>query len=176
MADRTLEVSHPIIDVLDVNTDALAAVVEAVEATSWGSDEETHLIRTRMGFLADGLVEVGNFTLEPTELVETWGKVLDGCPNRHMRYRVAAMVSGAFAVQSVDDVAWKRFPRDYLEQARVPDALKNTDKITMVKGRLAIVNGNVATAFAAEQSRVSEQLYENFGNGLGSMLARLSRC
>jgi len=178
MADQILanEVAHPVVGLLDQQRESLSDLSEGLAHVEHSSALEAEYISREFAPLADDLVGLGDFTLEPADLHSIWGRVLETFPNRHLRYSIAAALSGAYAVQAVEAPLWKTVPRALHEDFRngFPEALAHdTEGLTIVRSRILAVSKSVGIIHSHERSKVSSELYENFGNGLGALAVRM---
>jgi len=169
--------SHPVIAVLEAQGEKLHGLTEQLGVMGFGHDGERDFIRENFGFLADDVVDAGEFTLEAPDLLDVWTKVLDVLENRHLRYRFAAIVAGGFAVQPLADPRWRAFPRHYHEARVLQEELREDQAgLDVVRSRLGGVFVQLDEARRQTGGTgVGYEVYENFGNGAGVMATRLAR-
>ena len=120
-AESRIGFTHPVLTVIEYN---LPAIVQLAKGYSQIIDnqEQQRYIRRQYGFLADAIVEVGSYTLEPTDLIAIWSRAREVFSGYH-RYALAGMVSSAFAVQGAENPEWRKFPRHYLETSQLPEGV-----------------------------------------------------
>lgn len=132
-AEARTDISHPLIDILDRNTQKIVGL-----NNMWGSlatpREQHDFISGEYHFLADAVIQNGSYSLEPTEALAVWSKAREVLPLPH-RSRFATLVATNLALQdaTIPDlrdlsyVIWNaqatpKALRDY------PDQLKETGR------------------------------------------------
>ncbi|OGH17942.1 MAG: hypothetical protein A2868_03340 [Candidatus Levybacteria bacterium RIFCSPHIGHO2_01_FULL_40_15b] len=117
-AERRDGVSHPVLSIIEQHLPTITQLTEEYSQIT-NNQEQQRYIGEHYGFFADALVEVGAYTMEPTNIVAIWSRAKEVFSGYH-RYALAGMVAGAYAVQGLDNPDWKRFPRHYLETSELP--------------------------------------------------------
>src|SRR3989338_9739207 len=134
-AESRIGFTHPVLTVIEYN---LPDIVQLAKGYSQIIDnqEQQRYIRRQYGFLADAIVEVGSYTMEPTDIIAIWSRAREVFSGYH-RYALAGMVASAYAIQGLDNPDWKRFPRHYLETSELPtEVLGDREGLENVMRRL----------------------------------------
>lgn len=143
-AVRREGVQHPVITVLE-HYEPQIAQLKGYSAIKTNQGQQDYIDRN-YGFLADAIEEAGDFSLGPLDLVAIWSKAMQVWPdNRYPRYSLAGMVSSSYGISGVpnpDD--WRRFPRYWLEQSKLPKSvLQNQSGLSYVKRRLGEISRSI---------------------------------
>lgn len=172
------ETSHPIVELLQ---DPAVGIADIDTANI--SHQDLYKARKQaLAPFAQGLADIGEFSLELEDIRIIWSHVLGddlqaNDRERPLRYEYASLITGAYAVLGVIDPAWKTLPMTMLQTRELP-AVAHTDR-----PRLAIVNDRTHQVVHNYQSvrglkdgtEVSNEISENFGNGLQALRGRLFR-
>ncbi len=143
LEQKDIEYTHPALSVIDSNIDQINALNNGFRELSdklRQSDLDTqkkqelfdqlqHFYSDNLGFLADGLVEAGNFDLQPLDLGMIWSKLIEVFPDQ-ASYHLAGIVGGVYAVQGLEDSRWKKFPSYFTKTGEIPVELKD-DKTSL---------------------------------------------
>jgi hypothetical protein len=134
------EITHPIISVLEQHLPALLRCSESYPDGTVNSERELEHIKPYYGPLADAFVDASPYTLGAVDVIAIWAtldRLAFDTNLGYARYLLAGMISSAYAIQGLDNPAWKKFPRHYVETGHLPDELQ-TDKegLTHVLGKL----------------------------------------
>lgn len=121
-AESRVGSTHPVLGVIDSQLPRILQLNQEF-VPIMNSDKQQQFISERYGFMADALVEAGPFTLEPTDLLVIWSRAMEVFSGYH-RYALAGMLSGAYAIQGLEDPEWKRFPRSWLETHQLPEPVR----------------------------------------------------
>src|SRR3989338_7295119 len=70
--------------------------------------------RKNFGFLADGIEDIGEFSLGPLDMIQIWSYANDICYKP--RYNLAEIISIAYSKYDNCLEVWKRLPRKFLER------------------------------------------------------------
>ncbi len=116
---------HPVLGVIETCLPFITSLNERYQQLT-DNQERLQYADRNYRFLADALVAARPFTLEPLEMVAVWSRAREVFPTH--RYRVAGMISNAFAVQAVDSPEWRKFPRYILETGELPKEI-TTDEV-----------------------------------------------
>ncbi len=143
LAEKRVGFTHPVIDVLDRNQPQFTWNYQAYNDINHPQEQQRY-IAGHYGFLADDIVAVGPFTLEPLDLIAIWSRAMETFSGYH-RYALAGMVGSAFAIQGLENPDWKKFPRHFLETYELPsEVLKDKSGLLHVKNRLGQVSKSLA--------------------------------
>jgi hypothetical protein len=118
-AEARIEFTHPVLSVIEQHLPAINSLQQDYSKIQ-DNQEQQRYIREHFGFLADAFVEAGPYTMTPTDIISIWSRAIEVFPSLYQRYRLAAMISNAYAIQGLDNPDWKRFPRCYLETDKLP--------------------------------------------------------
>lgn len=141
-AESRVGFSHPVLTVIESHRSKLVQLSEAYPKTT--PDGQHQYIRENYGFLADALVEAGPYTIEPLDLIAIWSLATTGLFPNYARYRLAEMVSGAYAIQGTENPEWRKFPRYTLEINELPEGVKrDKNELIYVQNRLDQVYANL---------------------------------
>lgn len=168
MAENTVETeqkaTHPVVRVLNQHSGRIAGLNQEYSSiTEKGKDS---YIGENYGFLADAIVEAGQYSLEPSDLVAIWSEAVKFFPDRKLRYRLAMMISSAYAIQKMSDQEWKRVPRSLIETSALPeDVKKDREGLSTFGEGIDGVVGKLSV-FPPES-----EVRENLANGIQPLMA-----
>lgn len=200
-AEQKGAVSHPILDVLEQNFPRLQTLRQECAQINGGGAQQD-FIAQNYGFLADAIVEAGHFTLEPLEVVAVWSRVREifggsgKFENDYHRFALAGIITTAFAIQGLDNPAYKAVPRYFLENSRLPEELVADEKsLVRINERVEELERSIkrlafyvsgkgdgrdtrtsGEIIAVEKERTTPTLAcinEDFGNGMMSLRLQL---
>lgn len=136
-AERRDGINHPVIAVLDQHLPTITRLEQDYSAIA-NNQEQFRYIAQNYGFLADAIVETGPYTLQPEDLIAIWSRAREVfSQSRYQRYALAGMVSSAYAIQGLENLEWRKFPRHYLETGELPEGVvKDRDGLLHVGTRL----------------------------------------
>lgn len=136
-AERRESFSHPVLTVIEEHLPQIIQLNKGYSSIPIvDTQEQQRYIKEHYGFLADALVDVNLYTLRPLEIVAIWSRAVEVFSGYH-RYALAGMVAAAYAIQEVESPSWRKFPKHYLETAKLPaEVLTDHSGLTQVIGRL----------------------------------------
>lgn len=134
-AEKRGSFSHPVIEVIQKQLPQIKPLIEEYSKIE-DTQEQQRFIRQNYGFLADALVATEPFTLQSLDIVAIWSRVME-IFSGYQRYALAGMISGVYAIQGLEDSAWKKFPRHCLETGEIPPELReDKSSLAYLKQRL----------------------------------------
>lgn len=141
-AERREGVSHPVLSVIEQHLPTITHLAQGYSQIKDGLERQRY-IKEHYGFLADALIEVGPYTMEPTDIIAIWSRATEVFSMYH-RYALAGVVSSAYAVYGMDNPVWTNFPRHYLETEQLPAGVaSDREGLLHVKGRLDEIRENL---------------------------------
>jgi hypothetical protein len=171
-----VEALHPVVILLNDQANHLALLNDGLAECQVSSPEERAFIRREYVPLADDLVRIGKFSLEPTDLLAIWKPVTERFNNLHLRYRLAGTIAVAFAVQATTAPILQSAPRTLLQTSELPaGAESEIEELEIIRQRLDIVRHNIGVARTDQPSELASELGENFANGLQTIYGSLYR-
>lgn len=147
-AEQRVGVSHPILDVFEQNLPRLKDLHEKCALIPDNQDQQA-FIKENYGFLADAVVEAGDYSLEPLELVAIWagvGEIFDTHRpgDVYHKYAIAGIVTTAYAIRGLQNPDFKNLPRYIVERDELPDEItSDLESMRHVRARLDIVDKNI---------------------------------
>lgn len=148
--------SHPVVTVLQQESPQIQTLMNRVERMH--SAEGTRFIARNLGFLADAIRRIGEFTLEPLDLVAI-GVQLDRLPHSRSSHvdtptsYVTHIMGTTYAIHGISNPGWADLPKYYLEN------LDNRDKLSP-----AVLNDRAGLLQAQQRN-----------NNIGTSLDRLKK-
>lgn len=147
-AEQRVGISHPILDVIKMHLPRLQELHEQCALIPDNQDQQAY-IRANYGFLADAVVEAGDYSLEPLELVAIWSQVgeifdTERPGDSYHKYAIAGIVATAYAIRELENPAFQNLPRYVLERDELPDEItSDLESMRHVRSRLDMVDGNI---------------------------------
>lgn len=128
-AERREGITHPIIDLLEKHEEYILDTNKKIPSagsrdTFWG------FYIDNFGFLADELEEIGEFSVEPLDLIAIWSKTLD-LFHDYQRYAFSRMLSAAYVLAGNSGIDNKGATRFLLENDELPAYLLDDPKVLM---------------------------------------------
>src|SRR3990167_3702384 len=142
-AEKRIGIYHPIIRILETHEDELKKLynssLEAQETT-----DQQEFARVHLGFLADKIVGIDRFTLEPLEIIGIWSKVVEIFPaSSYLRRSVASIITTTYMIQR-EDPSLSGFPKYYMENWQIsPEILSDRDLVGRMQKRLGEINTSI---------------------------------
>lgn len=143
LAERRIGPSHPVVATIDRYLPRIQQWNATCDALA-DRDKINRYINNHLGSLAKAFVKVP-YTLKPLDIIQIWSKVAEVTPYGH--YAFAEIISAAYGVWGLDNPAWKRFPRHYIEHtgSKLPkEVIHDETGLTHVRQRLAHVADSVS--------------------------------
>lgn len=143
---------HPVVAVIDSYIPRIQLWNATCNALG-NANKIDQYIKYHFCSLADAFVKAGPYTLNPVDIIQIWSKIEEITPYGH--YTFAEMISAAYAIQGLDNPAWKRFPRYYVEhiESKLPKELVHDETgLTHVRQRLAQVAESISAIESFENS------------------------
>lgn len=134
-AETRVDFSHPVIVVLEAHGPQITRLNEGWKL--FPDADQRGYIYSHMDFIANAVEDSGEFSLEPLDLVAVWSKAMEVFDSRYERYALARIVAVSYAIQGVENPAWRRSPRHFIENVQLPrEALADRVGLQHVKSRL----------------------------------------
>jgi hypothetical protein len=185
---RIEEITHPVLSVLEYNEPKIMELQKGY--TSIRDQNECQIyIDKNFGFLAEALEEAEGFPVDPLSLISIWSKATK-IFDRYHRYRLASMISTAYAVHNKNDM--KGLSRYSLENKKFPEHIeKDVDSLRAIKSSLQDIklskdqidsyfNGQALYEMNTKQKLFSDEfldeLRENISGGIYSISGTLMTC
>ncbi len=142
---RREDTSHPLVDLLECHEDRIIALNEELPAES-KYDIQSQVAKTKWGFLIKAVDQVGDYELEPLDIISVWSKTMEVLPDyQYLRYRLAEIFSGFYAVQNLDQ-RYRNIPSYVFRTGSLPaNAQTNLRIINHLDGRLRTIQRSVAS-------------------------------
>jgi len=136
-AESRVGLNHPVIAVLDAHGPQITRLNEGWKLFPDANSDQQRYIYSHMDFIANAIEDAGEFSLEPLDLVAVWSKAMEVFDSRYETYALARIVAVSYAIQGVENPAWKRSPRHFIKNADLPgEALADRVGLQHVKSRL----------------------------------------
>ena len=116
-AEKRIGITHPVISTLRAQRPRILELNEERFKLS-NAQEDNAFVANNFGFLADAIEAVGDFSLEPLDIVAIWGEADE---MRIHGYALVMMVSSTYAIQGLENPVWKGLPRHLLETGTLPE-------------------------------------------------------
>ncbi|MBI2578246.1 MAG: hypothetical protein HYW26_00895 [Candidatus Aenigmarchaeota archaeon] len=130
---------HPVISVIDAHL----PIIQQLNDKSLKIKHNNELysfVRRSYGFLADAIEDIGDFSLGPLDIAAIWGRATEvfySSWHLYQRYELAGMACSSYSIRRLGNPAWRRFPRHWLENRRLPETIL-TDRAGLVHVRLRL--------------------------------------
>jgi len=139
-AEKRIGITHPVISTLRAQRPRILELNEERFKLS-NAQEDNAFVANNFGFLADAIEAVGDFSLEPLDIVAIWGEADE---MRIHGYALVMMVSSTYAIQGLENPVWKGLPRHLLETGTLPEeGRSNQSDLLHIKTRLQQVGESV---------------------------------
>ncbi|MBI4167794.1 MAG: hypothetical protein HY515_02455 [Candidatus Aenigmarchaeota archaeon] len=135
-AERREGIYHPVLDVLDRRALEIAGFNAEYKKLK-GSENQQLFVATHLGFLADDMEALPDFTLAPLELIAIWSKACEMMGYYPRKRGLANIVPAAYATKGVQNPGWKRFTGSMLQRCELPeDVEEDKEGLLYVQARV----------------------------------------
>lgn len=132
-AIRREGIKHPVLDIFEQYASQIEQFAQAYRQASAGRERHAYS-KDHYGFFADAVEAVGEFSVEPLEIIAIWSKVHEFFIPR---YDTAGIFGCAYACATLTEPVWRGTPRYFLEQNEFPEeAVKRSDDVAVYQERL----------------------------------------